>query len=419
MTPPIELTPIRGGREVGPVALVVETGDCRVLLDCGSSGRGAADWARELGDVDAVWVSHAHVDHCGALPELVDGRPHLDFVCSPGTERLVAYALAGHPACDRQRAVDITEGFRTPPVRSWFEIPRGGAGASIRAMAFPAGHILGASMILLEIGEEPTRILYTGDFCCHDQPFVRGAAVPKPGGSFEIDVFVMEGILATNARADAVDYDAELGSFVEWVGSSDGGVLVAAQPVGEAIELATALAADGLEVSVHEELGPIVDAYRRSRPDGWDLTRASEERLRGALAEGGIVVAPGDQLGAGTAARRLVADVVGREDARIALANRAYTSTLAGALLAAEPGDEVEDIPGASALRASVRRFDLPAHSPRWQLVETVRSVDPGKVVLIHGSKSGLFALRRAVKEAGYSGPVEVPECGDSLEISA
>jgi len=409
------LIPIRGRAELGPVALAVECGDRRVLLDGGTGGRGSDEWVDGLGEIDGVWVSHAHFDHCGALGELWKGRPRLDAAATPATARLVERALTEHPDCDSTRAADVRAGFRTVRTRESFEFPsiRSPRESGFRARVHPAGHLLGAAMLALEVGGE--RLVYTGDFCLHDQ-FLVGGADLEPLASTDVGTLVMEGVLATDETADDIEYARELDRLVEWCTEGAGPVLVAAQASGEAVEFAAALEAGGAEVAVDDSLEPVLETYsaslEQSLPEG-----RPESEVAAHLRGGGAAVAPGDQFDGGTASNRLAGRILGSEEARLAVANRAYASTPAGKLMEAESGDRLRAFEGNPTKSAAARRFTLPAHAPRHQLVEAVGRLDPERAVLVHGRESRLQALRRALRDAGFEGPVEIPRNGERVEL--
>src|SRR5690606_12951971 len=72
----VSLTPIGGGEEIGGSAMLFTAGDTRILIDAGlhPDGGGPADIAKvyELDHLDAIIVTHAHNDHAGYIPRLVD-----------------------------------------------------------------------------------------------------------------------------------------------------------------------------------------------------------------------------------------------------------------------------------------------------------------------------------------------------------
>ncbi|MFW5968540.1 MAG: MBL fold metallo-hydrolase RNA specificity domain-containing protein, partial [Persicimonas sp.] len=294
------------------------------------------------------------------------------------------------------------------------------AADGVRLMVFPAGHIPGAAMILVEVDrgdQRPFRLLYTGDFCAHDQPLVEGALFPKTGESFPIDVLVMEGVLATNEEADRADYGAELRRCVREVRDHNGATLIGVSTLGEAAPVLKALADAGSRPVVHRALEPVLQAVWPGWSDA-SMSVVDEAEARRAFEAKRIVVAPGDQFEENSPAGRLVASAAARPDGLIVVLNRAHKGTVAGQLCAADRRANVDIGARQIRLEARVERFLLVNHAPRGQLVAAARAVDPDRLVLVHGKRSRLFALGRAIDKAGFGGQIDVPETGERLDLA-
>ena len=183
---------------------VVSLGSQRVLVDCGLF-QGERDlrernWAEPQfrpGSIDAVLITHAHLDHSGYLPRLVkEGfRGHI-FCTAPTAELLRVILLDSakiqeedaeyankrqfsrhHPALPLYSVEDVERTMlrvRGVPFRRWLDL-----GAGIRARFFDAGHILGSAMALVELSHEgrTAKILFSGDLGRYDMPLHRD---PQP-----------------------------------------------------------------------------------------------------------------------------------------------------------------------------------------------------------------------------------------------
>lgn len=184
-----------------------------VLLDCGMfmglKALRLRNWAPspfDPRDVDAVVLSHAHLDHSGALPRLVRAGFRGPIHCTAGTRDLLRILLEDaahlqeeeaayanrkgyskhHPAEPLFTAADI------PPVLACvrahgygqhFDVAR-----DVRALFSRAGHILGSAISTLDIdGPTPLRLVYTGDLGRWDQPIL---CDPEPVST--ADVLVAE-----------------------------------------------------------------------------------------------------------------------------------------------------------------------------------------------------------------------------------
>lgn len=435
----IEFIPLSGAGKVDANAYLLRVAPSanasfepvELLLDCGATGEGLgpeASWLEALERApQLVWVSHVHSDHVGGLPELCERYVRVPLVATPASAQLAPFALRHSSgarwsgAAYQQRLEAVARSIRPLPfrrTRALAELVAGWAGPDIRLTAYEAGHLLGAAMLLVEIerdGQRPYRLLYSGDFCTHDQPLVGGALLPVPSDDFAIDVFVCEGVLATDREADDVDYDREIARLeAALTGQGDavpGPRLLAVSSLGEAAEVAQAVLDAGLEVLVHEYLEPVIEAYRRAYPArlGAAAVRyGSEAQCRGALRAGGVVIAPGEQLEPNSAAGKLVFEVLDDKSALVAIFNRAHAQTPAGAMLAAAAGKAVRARKRTYRRRCRLERFVLPTHAPRWQIIETVRALDVPRVLLVHGHEKRLHALSRAIRRAVPGVNVEV-----------
>src|SRR5215217_7230510 len=99
--PTLSFRALGGAGEVGGSSHLLDFGTTRVLVDAGikPDGRGpvAPNFGR-LGRLDAAVITHAHLDHCGALPLLVRDRPEAPIYCTPPSAKLIVSALNDHAA---------------------------------------------------------------------------------------------------------------------------------------------------------------------------------------------------------------------------------------------------------------------------------------------------------------------------------
>lgn len=173
---------------------LIEAGGKRVLLDCGMfQGRRQEalelNWGMspELSGVDAVILSHAHLDHCGLLPLLVKRGYKGRIYCTPATRDITEFILKDSANIQEQDfkwlekkkismsqpseplyvGDDIPEtmqAFRDVPYASkskgWHTVIPG-----VRLKFYNAGHILGSAWVMLEFDGEsgPERIAFSGD----------------------------------------------------------------------------------------------------------------------------------------------------------------------------------------------------------------------------------------------------------------
>ncbi len=174
----VRITMLGGAQQVGRSAILLQTRESQVLLDCGINP-GAINPLEafprldvtqfDLDMLDAVIISHAHLDHCGLLPFLYkygyDGPtycsvPTLSLMTLLQLDYLDVLAKQGVTPPYDQRDIRETV-LHTIPLRYGVVTD---IAPDIRLTLHNAGHILGSSIIHLHIGEGLHNIVYTGDY---------------------------------------------------------------------------------------------------------------------------------------------------------------------------------------------------------------------------------------------------------------
>jgi KH/beta-lactamase-domain protein len=174
----VRLTTLGACQEVGRSAFLIQTRESNVLLDCGinpGSSRPFEAFPRfdnpgfELESLDAVIISHAHLDHCGLLPFLFKYGYDGPVYCSAPTSNMMTLLQLDY--LDVASKQGVTPHYDQKDVRECVlhTIPlRDGVvtdiAPDIRLTLHNAGHILGSSMAHLHIGEGLHNIVYTGDY---------------------------------------------------------------------------------------------------------------------------------------------------------------------------------------------------------------------------------------------------------------
>ncbi len=164
--------------EVGRSSIIVSTSESKLLLDCGihPGARNAwsafprLDWADiELDELDAVVISHAHLDHTGFLPALYkygyDGpvyctEPTLPLMSLLQGDMVKIGEIEGGRQIYSQR--DIRE-----VIKHTITVPYGlvtDVAPDVKLVFNNAGHILGSATVHLHVGEGAHNLVYTGDY---------------------------------------------------------------------------------------------------------------------------------------------------------------------------------------------------------------------------------------------------------------
>ena len=198
----IRVTPLGGAREVGRSSFLVQTPESNVLMDCGinpaATGNNrfpdfrAAKLAIE--QLDAIIVTHAHLDHVGFIPYLFKYGYDGPVYCTEPTRDIMA--LLQLDAID----VGLKEGdelpFSSKEIRKIIKhtIPLeyeevADITPDMRLTLYNAGHILGSSMVHLHVGSGLHNIVYTGDIKFGETRLLDAANYEFP----RVETLIMEG----------------------------------------------------------------------------------------------------------------------------------------------------------------------------------------------------------------------------------
>lgn len=239
---------------------LLEINGHRLLLDCGLyQGKREETYSRNLTfahdprKVDAVILSHAHIDHCGNLPNFVQDGYSGPIYATHATVDLATIMMADsgriqeadaefvnkkrlargeepieplYTEVDAQHAADL---FRGVNYDEFFEPVPG-----VRARLVEAGHILGSAAVSLEIEEKGRKIRFwfSGDIGRYKLPLLRDPVLPE-----NVDYLLMESTYGDKSHADPSQAFDEFREVVRRTLKRNGKVIIPAFAVGRTQEL--------------------------------------------------------------------------------------------------------------------------------------------------------------------------------------
>lgn len=199
----IKLTFLGAAQNVTGSRYLVDAGNIRFLVDCGLyqerqlKERNWEPFPAPPQNIDAVLLTHAHLDHCGLLPKLVHEGFHGPIYCTPATAEIAQIMLldsaniqqedaefkkSRHKKEMRKAPYPEVPLYTTDDAKASFPlfspVEYGKAteiGNGVEATFYDAGHVLGSSMIKVRVrqnGEERT-IIFSGDIGRWDKPILR------------------------------------------------------------------------------------------------------------------------------------------------------------------------------------------------------------------------------------------------------
>ena len=243
-------------REVTGSCHLLEVGKQTVMLDCGlfqghrsESNRKNIELPLPIERIDAVVLSHAHIDHSGRLPYLVRKGYSKVIWATPATRDLCALMLADSAHIQRKDAEFLARHHRsfieplygqddvertlelmqTVPYGRSFDVVPG-----VEASFLDAGHILGSAIVVLDCRENRIRrrLVYTGDLGRSDQPIIRDPQIPE--GANHV---ILESTYGNRTHPKTGDMRKELGAVVRATAARGGRVLIPAFAVGRTQEI--------------------------------------------------------------------------------------------------------------------------------------------------------------------------------------
>ncbi|MBS3054942.1 MAG: beta-CASP ribonuclease aCPSF1 [Candidatus Aenigmarchaeota archaeon] len=174
----IRLIPLGGFREVGRSCLLIETPKSKILIDCGvspgglSSGSGGYPYLMtkefDPAELDAIILSHAHLDHCGFVSYLYEYGYQGPMYCTTPTLDLFALlnldfidVIQRNASTPIFTAKGVKEAVRHSITLDYGEVSD--VAPDVRLTFQNAGHILGSALVHLHIGEGLHNIVYALD----------------------------------------------------------------------------------------------------------------------------------------------------------------------------------------------------------------------------------------------------------------
>ena len=245
----ITVTPLGAGQDVGRSCLLVCIGGKRVMLDCGmhmgyNDDRRFPDFTFVSGDdsltdyLDAVIISHFHLDHCGALPFMTEMVGYNGPIYMTGPTLAIAPILLEdmrRVAVERkgetnfftsQMIKDCMKKVKAVNLHQVIKIDD-----ELEIKAYYAGHVLGAAMFQVKVGTES--LVYTGDYNMTPDRHLGAAWIDK----CRPDLLITESTYATTIRDSKRCRERDFLKKVHDCVEKGGKVLIPVFALGRAQEL--------------------------------------------------------------------------------------------------------------------------------------------------------------------------------------
>jgi metallo-beta-lactamase family protein len=451
----VKLTFLGAAETVTGSRFLVETDTSRVLVDCGLfqgiKRLRVLNWEPfpvDPASIDAVVITHAHIDHSGYLPVLVREGFRGAVYCSASTRDLLELLLrdAAHlqeedaryanrhgtsrhepalPLFDSEDAEAALALVTTVHTGQLFE-PVEGVVAELRR----AGHILGATGVWLR--HDGRSVFFTGDVGRPTDPVMRAPVPPPPA-----DVLVTESTYGGRLHA-ATDVLEELGAIVERTLGRGGTLLIPSFAVGRTqtvlhlldrlrvagrlpdvpVYLNSPMAIDATELmlaSRHEHRLSPAECERLR--EGVSFARTTEESKALMGRHGPMIVVSASGMATGGRVLHHLGEVLPDHRSTVLFVGFQAAGTRGEALLAG--ADRIKIFGEYVPVRAEIARIEgLSAHADRDELLDWLGSGDlrPSIAYVVHGEPAASDAFRRELRDR-FGWRVIVPLRGESVDV--
>ncbi|MDP2908177.1 MAG: beta-CASP ribonuclease aCPSF1 [Nanoarchaeota archaeon] len=190
----IRITFLGGAREVGRSCILLQTPESKILLDCGINVAATTEDKAypmfdapefNLKDIDAVILTHSHLDHCGLIPALYKMGYEGPTYCTAPTRDISALLALDYISIAQKEALkplytstDIKTMVKHTICLEYEEVTD--ITPDVRLTLYNAGHTLGSSMAHMHIGNGLHNFLYTGDMNYEISNLLAAAATRFP-----------------------------------------------------------------------------------------------------------------------------------------------------------------------------------------------------------------------------------------------
>ena len=445
-----------GGREIGANSFYYGVDGHGILVDAGlhpeKTGWDAFPRIGALGDskLDTFLITHAHTDHLGGVPFVLQSYPDTNVFATSETIELSRIMLQNSASLlPKQHPREVIEALPNYSITALPDViakltplelgtSESFASGEVKVSYYPSGHILGAAGVLIEA--DGTRIFHTGDTSLHAQRLVGGAQLPEG----PIDVLVSE---STNGVVDAYlthSREKELERLLQTIDETlraEGSVLIPVFALGKLQEV-LAMISDAMkegkipQVPIYSggmgrRISDIYDQFltSRSRTNGIDklseIVQSEIPRRDGLFGgkffrEPSIVLSASGMMQEGTSSYFLAQRWLRLPHFTICFVGYTDPRTPGYIVSHAERGTRIRfgsmkrDVP----VRARVERFRFSAHARREELLEIVRRLKPKRVALTHGDEKAMTAFGELILENFPDTIVSAPEVGKWYNLS-
>lgn len=423
----MDLHCLGASREVGRSCFSLNLGEKSVFLDCGVKTLGdKAQWQlptfKGVKKPSAVVLTHAHLDHSGALPVVQKHSSPFVFMTRP-TAPVVDILLKDAMKIahfEKQTlpfsSADFTKLSRNTRVLNYNEEFKIGMAAF---ELLDAGHVIGSSQVQCTFNGKT--LLYTGDFKTLQTRMHLGRQLPK----VNVDVLVIESTYARKVQEDRRVLEKRFCAAVKKA-SENGVVLIAAFALGRTQEILSILQAGEVKNIYVQGMGSKINnvyydfsKFCKNEEFKKVLNKVEvikdRETQKKAFTQGNVIVCTSGMLEGGPILSLIEKMQRENVNGKIFLTGFQIPKTNGHKLLNSgkifiKNKNPIEELK----ITKEFELFEFSAHAGKTELYDYVRKVNPEKVICIHGEDAATQEFASNLKEEGFN--AISPKIGDKIK---
>ena len=426
-------------RRIGASAHYLRLGDWGLLLDSGIDPHQGAEtmppYEKLKGmPVNAIVISHAHLDHLGSLPVAIRHFPHARVYMTPATAALSEILLFHYLKVQERRAkLDRVhyEPLYTPEelenylylFQSFeYNFPftiHGFQESQISLTFWDAGHILGSAGI--EIKWRGNHIFYTGNTKKSAQFILKGAKYPR-----KAHILISESTYGNNAVAPQIRKQSEINrlvNFLTQITKYNGAVLIPVFALGRTQEImyllhrlisrgripAIPIYLIGMGIKINKIYDRLLHKIYPDFQPKFLKTITADTLFRKQYRKPSLILATSGMMVPHTLSYEIATEFLTDPRNGIAMVGWADPETPGGSIREKNV-DKIKDIFGVEKLQCEIETFYFSAHSHREELLQMIAGLAPRKTLLCHGDTESLEWMKRQLEERRLSPQVLIPQ---------
>lgn len=457
-------------RQVTGSCYLLKTTSSTVLLECGMyQGSNQDEWRNrqafpfDVKQIDAVVISHTHLDHCGLLPKLVKDGYQGPIFMSPATHDLIEVMLKDAAFLsmkdveweNRQRLrageelieplytdMDVDETLHLREVHPYGKVTR--INDELSLTFHDAGHILGSSIVELKISEKNKKhtLVFSGDLGNSKTAMLDDPAIIR-----HADSLLMESTYGDRNHRSLDETLDEFRAALAAAMESGGNVLIPAFTIGRTQEILFWLGKFYREGSLKQQkvfldspMGITASeiyykhlhlfndedsrSFRETLKRGWNewlpplrYTRSTEESMQINTISGGAIIIAGSGMCTGGRIRHHLKNNLWRNNTRVIVVGFQAQGTLGRALV--DGAERVSIFGKQIAVNASIHTLGgFSAHADQSQLLDWAGAFESPRpdMYLVHGELEKMLVLQKQLHQH-HHWYANIPQPGEEVEL--